>query len=129
MIVRTKKERSGLRARRRQKQGENMTSITAHVIRGARTRNGLKLHASTVSLAALIATFAPGAIGTARAQDNSQAAGSTEQVEVSATRVLRNGFQAPTPTTVISTEDITNNAEQNIYAYISQLPSLMGDRK
>ena len=88
---------------------------------GSRARKQIKRHASTVSLAALIATFAPGVIGVARAQDTAP-----EQVDVSATRIVRDGFQAPTPTTVISTEDITGNAEQNIYADIAQLPSMMG---
>src|SRR5215469_11888909 len=103
-----------------------MISITTDGIACTRARRNLKWQASTVSLAALVASFAPGAIGTARAQENGAGAQATEQVEVSATRILRNGFQAPTPTTVVSPEDITNNAQQNIYAVISQLPSLMG---
>ena len=103
-----------------------MNSIATDRTSRAGVRKGLKRHASKVSLAALVATFAPHAIGTAHAQDNNPGAQAAEQVDVSATRILRNGFQAPTPTTVISTDDIVGNAEQNIYADIAQLPSLMG---
>ncbi len=103
-----------------------MNSIATDRTSRARVRKDLKRHASTVSLAALVATFAPFAIGTAHAQGNNPGAQAAEQVDVSATRILRNGFQAPTPTTVISTDDIVGNAEQNIYADIAQLPSLMG---
>src|SRR5215471_9448489 len=95
----------------------NATDRTAR----ARLRTDLKRHASTVSLTALMATFAPYAIGIAHAQTEAP-----EQIDVSATRIVRNGFQAPTPTTVVASDDIAANAQQNIYATISQLPSMMG---
>ena len=74
-----------------------------------------------VSSAALMAAFAPGMIGTAQAQD-------TEAVTVSASRIIRDGFQAPTPTTVIGSDDIAAQAQPNIYAAVNQLPSLMGSQ-
>ena len=67
------------------------------------------------STAALMATFAPGMIGAAKAQD-------TENVTVSASRIIRDGFQAPTPTTVLGADDIANQAQPNIYAAVIQLP-------
>src|SRR6185503_10342743 len=73
------------------------------------------------STAALVATFAPGMIGSALAQD-------TESVTVSASRIIRDGFQAPTPTTVLGSDDIANQAQPNIYATVIQLPSLMGSQ-
>ena len=73
------------------------------------------------STAALVATFAPGMIGSALAQD-------TENVTVSASRIIRDGFQAPTPTTVLGSDDIANQAQPNIYATVIQLPSLMGSQ-
>src|ERR1043165_2874557 len=73
------------------------------------------------STAALMAAFAPGMIGAARAQD-------TENVTVSASRIIRDGFQAPTPTTVLGSDDIANQAQPNVYAAVIQLPSLMSSQ-
>jgi outer membrane receptor protein involved in Fe transport len=73
------------------------------------------------STAALMAAFAPGMIGVARAQE-------TENVTVSASRIIRDGFQAPTPTTVLGADDIQAQAQENIVASVSQLPSLLGSQ-
>jgi iron complex outermembrane recepter protein len=73
------------------------------------------------STAALMAVFAPGVIGAAQAQE-------TENVTVSASRIRRDGFQAPTPTTVLGADDIAAQAQPNIYAAVIQLPSLMGSQ-
>jgi len=76
-----------------------------------------------VSSAALMAAFAPGAIGAAQAQDIA-----TENVTISASRIVRDGFQAPTPTTVLASEDIQNQAQENVLAAVAQLPSLLGSQ-
>ena len=73
-----------------------------------------------VSTAALVAAFAPGMIG-AQAQE-------AESVTVSASRIIRDGFNAPTPTTVLAVEDIQAQAQENIVASVSQLPSLLGSQ-
>ena len=84
----------------------------------------LKRRALTmVSTAALMATFAPGVIGASQAQDIAP-----ENVTVSASRIVRDGFQAPTPTTVIGAEDIASQAQENIYETVIQLPSLLGSQ-
>ena len=84
----------------------------------------LKQRALTmVSSAALIAAFAPGAIGAAQAQDIA-----TENVTISASRIVRDGFQAPTPTTVLASDDIANQAQENILSAVGQLPSLLGSQ-
>ena len=64
-----------------------------------------------VSATALMASFAPGVLGLAQAQETA-----TENVTVSASRIIRDGFQAPTPTTVLGADDIANQAQPNIYA-------------
>jgi hypothetical protein len=43
--------------------------------------------------------------------------------DVSASRIIRDGFQAPTPTTVLAADDIAAQAQPNIYAAVNQLPS------
>lgn len=47
-----------------------------------------------------------------------------EQVTVSASRILRDGFVAPTPTTTITAVDIQNSAATNIAETINQMPSV-----
>jgi iron complex outermembrane receptor protein len=49
-----------------------------------------------------------------------------EQVIVSSSRITSAGFEAPTPTTILSTDDINKNAEPNVFDTIAQLPSLQG---
>jgi len=88
----------------------------------APARMSLKYKAlSVASTAALMAAFAPGIIGAAHAQE-------AETVTVSASRIIRDGFQAPTPTTVLAADDIAAQAQPNIYAAVIQLPSLMGSQ-
>jgi outer membrane receptor protein involved in Fe transport len=49
-----------------------------------------------------------------------------EGVVVTGTRIMTTGFTAPTPTTVIGQEQISKNAQPNIFTTIAQLPSLQG---
>src|SRR5580700_1508712 len=49
-----------------------------------------------------------------------------ESVTVSSSRITTGGFNAPTPTTVLSSDFITNQAKDNIFTAITELPSLMG---
>lgn len=75
----------------------------------------------------LFATVGVGALlvaSSAYAQD--QAAAPIESVTVSSSRIMTAGFNAPTPTTVISSDFIQDQAKDNIFNAITQLPSLMG---
>ena len=49
-----------------------------------------------------------------------------EQVVVSSTRLQAAGFDAPTPTTVVSAADIQAQAKPSIFEAITQLPALQG---
>jgi outer membrane receptor protein involved in Fe transport len=64
-------------------------------------------------------------ISAARAQD-AGAAPAIEQIVVSSSRITSAGFNAPTPTTVLSAEDIDKQAESNVFTTITELPSLQG---
>src|SRR5471032_1327245 len=66
--------------------------------------------------AAIIALSA----GAAMAQEN------VEQVVVSSTRLQAAGFDAPTPTTVVSAADLEAQAKPSIFEAITQLPALQG---
>ena len=83
----------------------------------------------TVSFGALIfsgiaAAQTPPPAQPAQAQ-TAQAAG-IEEVVVTATRIVRDGYEAPTPTTVIGVEQIEQAAQTNIADYVNQLPALAG---
>jgi outer membrane receptor protein involved in Fe transport len=59
------------------------------------------------------------------AQDVSRPeAGQLVEIVVTSTRIVRDGYEAPTPTTVISTEDIEKSAQVSLADYINQLPEL-----
>jgi outer membrane receptor protein involved in Fe transport len=49
-----------------------------------------------------------------------------EQVTVSSTRLQSAGFDAPTPTTVVSAADLNAQAKPSIFDAITQLPALQG---
>jgi len=49
-----------------------------------------------------------------------------EQVVVSSSRITSAGFNAPTPTTVLSADDLAKQAESNVFTTVTELPSLMG---
>src|SRR5687768_17277102 len=49
-----------------------------------------------------------------------------EEVVITGTRITTTGFNAPTPTSVISAEQVVANAQPNIFTTIAQLPSLQG---
>lgn len=48
------------------------------------------------------------------------------EIVVTGSRIVRDGYDAPTPTTVISAEDIEARAPVNIADYVNQLPQLIG---
>ena len=50
----------------------------------------------------------------------------SRSVTVSSSRIMSAGFNAPTPTTVLSTDFIEKSAKDNIFTAVTQLPSLMG---
>src|SRR3984893_12171642 len=75
-----------------------------------------KMRARLTGSAAILALSA----GAAMAQDG------VEQVVVSSTRLQSAGFDAPTPTTVVSAADLEAQAKPNVFDAITQLPALQG---
>ena len=64
-------------------------------------------------------------VNPARAQDaGSQSGPAVETVTVSSTRVVRNGYEAPTPTSVIGDAEIAAKAPANLADFVNELPSL-----
>ena len=70
---------------------------------------------------------------TATAQASEPASGgetTVEEVLVTGTRIRRDGYQAPTPLTVLTREEIQNSSPtNNIADFVNQLPSLAGSTR
>lgn len=52
-------------------------------------------------------------------------AGSSD-ITVTGSRIARNGYEMPTPVTVVSTQDLQASAPANIADYVNQLPAISG---
>ncbi len=51
---------------------------------------------------------------------------SDSAIVVTGSRITRNGYKAPTPTTVVTAEDIEARAPANVADYVNQLPQMIG---
>lgn len=60
------------------------------------------------------------------AAENAESSQDLQQVVVTGTRFKRNGYEAPTPLTVIGAAEIQAAAPQNIADYVNNLPQLSG---
>lgn len=95
-----------------------------------RTRSALLASVGSVSaLLAMgtpaLAQQAPNPSSSAVASDSAPPAPASDIV-VTGTRVVRNGYKAPTPTTVVGAADIAQKAPANLADYVNELPSLSG---
>ena len=76
---------------------------------------------AATSTAALAQTAAkPGQTGAAPT--------SVEEVVVTGTRIVREGYEAPTPLTVVGAEQLQTNASANITDYLNSMPAISGNR-
>jgi outer membrane receptor protein involved in Fe transport len=62
----------------------------------------------------------------AQEQQVAQADPGVESVSVTGTRVVRDGYSAPTPVTVVGSEQIEAQAPQNLADFVNKLPSFIG---
>jgi outer membrane receptor protein involved in Fe transport len=63
--------------------------------------------------------------GIAVAQDAAPAI-TEPDITITGTRIQRDGYQAPTPLTVLNAEDIEATAPANVADYVNEIPSLVG---
>lgn len=105
-------------------------------MRNPRGKSSLSSFSSlaTIALASALALPAaaqttPSAAGPEQ-EAPAQAEAGGEEVVVTGTRIIRDGFQAPTPLTVLTKEDIDNTSPtNNIADFVNQLPQLAGSTK
>lgn len=95
----------------------------------------MSLKAGLFSGAALACLIIAGAASAQTAPTEGTSAAATaqaadEDIIVTGTRVVRDGYLAPTPLTVLSTEDIENTSPtNNIADFVNQLPALAGSTR
>ncbi len=81
---------------------------------------------NTLAACGLLIPLTVQAQGTPAEQQDGDARGALEEIMVTGTRIMRDGYNAPTPTSVISAESVVANAQPNIFTTVAQLPSLQG---
>jgi iron complex outermembrane receptor protein len=79
------------------------------------------LFATATSAVALMA-FSP-----AEAQSQASAAEAVDEIIVTGSRIVRDGYEAPTPTTVLSVEALQQQAGPNVIDYLTTLPTFSGN--
>jgi len=87
----------------------------------------------TVALASAASAQTAPAVGAAAASvqpTEAPAAEADRDIVVTGTRVIRDGYRAPTPLTVLTREDIQNGSpSNNIADFVNELPSLAGSTR
>jgi len=64
----------------------------------------------------------------AAAQDSDAASTELAEVSVTGTRIVRDGYQAPTPLTVVGSEELQSSATPNVADFINTIPAFAGSR-
>ncbi|MHB1205420.1 MAG: TonB-dependent receptor plug domain-containing protein [Rhodospirillaceae bacterium] len=85
---------------------------------------------ATTSVVAILASAFPGSHSAYAQSPAPQAAQApaVEEIVVTGTRVVRDGYEAPTPLTVVGIEDLQASAVPEIADYLSALPTFAGGR-
>lgn len=90
--------------------------------------NGLVRAAIRTTLAAVCTSplMIGGAFAQERSSTNEAAAQTLQEVTVTGSRIKREGFEAPTPVAVISTEALQNTATSNLADTLNTMPNFQG---
>lgn len=86
----------------------------------------LLLSGATGAYAQVAAPDAPAPVTPAPAARAAETTAATEEITVTGSRITRDGFDQPTPVTVIGTADIQAAAPANIADFVNQIPSVAG---
>src|SRR4051812_29329150 len=80
--------------------------------------------ASSAAILSCSLISAPAAAQSAPAQASQAPA--VEEIVVTGTRIVRDGYEAPTPLTVVGVEEIASKATSNIADYVNTMPVFVG---
>lgn len=88
----------------------------------------MNIGSTTVLMLAATIAATPAALAQVESSDGAASTeGRTlEEVQVTGTRVVRDGYEAPTPTTVVGEEEIKAASPANIADFVNTLPALAG---
>ncbi|MEQ8207823.1 MAG: hypothetical protein RIA65_16730, partial [Woeseia sp.] len=78
-------------------------------------------------LSAVAVSLAVAAGGSSAALAQQPAGAAIEEVVVTGSRIVRDGYDSPTPTTVVGSEQIQSQAAPNLIDYLTNLPSFAGN--
>jgi iron complex outermembrane receptor protein len=87
-----------------------------------RTTTRRRMLVSTVSATALAIAAANPAM--AQAQPQTAQTDAVDEIVVTGTRVVRDGYQAPTPLTVVGIEELLQAPQENLADFVNDLPSV-----
>src|SRR5690349_18818094 len=82
---------------------------------------------SAASIVAILAATTPLAARAADAPPQAAQAPAVEEVVVTGSRIVRDGYEAPTPVTVVGTEQIEAAAKPNVFDAIATMPAFAGN--
>ncbi|WP_179187088.1 TonB-dependent receptor domain-containing protein [Sphingomonas sp. TZW2008] len=71
-------------------------------------------------------TLDPATVAAAQAAPIDEPAADSDVITVTGSRIVRNGYDAPTPVTVIGLADIQASAPANVADFVNQIPSVAG---
>jgi iron complex outermembrane receptor protein len=80
----------------------------------------------TLAACGLLIPLSVQAQGTSADPQASDSRAQLEEIMVTGTRIMTDGYNAPTPTSVITADAVVANAQPNIFTTVAQLPSLQG---
>src|ERR1044072_1585796 len=100
------------------------------LLAGAGPRSGavkssvLSMLSVTPALIAILGSGAAFAQAAQTAQADTAQAPQTEEIVITGTHIVRDGFEAPTPVSVVGMEQIQTSATSNVADYLNTLPAL-----
>ncbi len=105
-----------------------MTKITktrdaAYFVKGS-PRLRSRIAASTSMLAIALSSMT---VGSAWGQQTVAEPGAAEEIVVTGTRIVRDGYEAPTPTTVVGAEQLEQQAAPSVIEYLNTVPTFSGN--
>ncbi len=100
-----------------------MNVVSTHRTSARVLRRGIL---ATLSATPAVAAILAAGASPARAAAAPQAAPVVEEIVVTGTRVVRDGYEAPTPVSVITVQEMQNTATSNLADYVNTLPSISG---
>ncbi|MCC6914232.1 MAG: TonB-dependent receptor [Rhodospirillaceae bacterium] len=100
-----------------------MSNINAAA--GAKRHSGFRPHAMTTvsALAMLTASFAAGQSAQAQTAAPASAPASLDEIVVTGSRVVRDGYEAPTPVTVLGVEQIQQSGYPDLFSVVRTMPA------